>query len=621
MVHSSVLTALDKKKVSWFHFQAIIIAGVGFFNDAYDLFVIGLLTKLIGRIYFIPSQPPFPKKVPTIPIGPNSAVTAVALVGTFCGQLFFGWLGDAIGRKTAYGVTLLIMVVFGAAQGLSFGNTAEAVVTTLCIMRFFLGFGIGGDYPLSAVIMSEYSNRRTRGAFVAAVFSMQGIGIITGAAITLAVAGSFKSNHPRPPYSVEPIASQGYPASDFVWRIILSVGCIPAILTFYYRLKLPETARYTSIVARNAAKTAVDMSKVLKTQFTEADARIQRDADRIDASVAAAAAAAVPNGPLDFNGDHGHAVESKKEGWWKRMRRRQKQAWADFKRGWRSPKIVPFDEQNWGWFLRHYGRYLFGTSSTWFFLDIAFYSQNLFQTQVFTVIGWLPPATTMSALQETYKLARAQALVALWSTIPGYYFTVATVDWLGRKTVQLMGFFFMTLFMLILAADYPSISKKKGAFVALYSLTFFFANWGPNATTFIIPSEIFPAKFRSTGHGISAACGKAGAIVGAFGFLYASQPKSAAAAYPYPPGIGLQLTLAILTIANGLGLICTIFFVPETKGRSLEEFETPGVVGARHVELAQSTAPRGAATAVDTEAPPPPGLHVAPPAASARVAV
>jgi hypothetical protein len=52
---------------------------------------------------------------------------------------------------------------------------------------------------------------------------------------------------------------------------------------------------------------------------------------------------------------------------------------------------------------------LFGTSSTWFFLDIAFYSQNLFQTQVFTVIGWVPPAATMNALTEAYKLARAQA--------------------------------------------------------------------------------------------------------------------------------------------------------------------------------------------------------------------
>ena len=50
------------------------------------------------------------------------------------------------------------------------------------------------------------------------------------------------------------------------------------------------------------------------------------------------------------------------------------------------------------------------------------------------------------------------------------------------------------------------------------------ANWGPNATTFVIPAELFPTKWKSTGHGISAAAGKAGAIIGAFGFLFASQP-------------------------------------------------------------------------------------------------
>ncbi|KAL3578038.1 hypothetical protein D5086_019542 [Populus alba] len=69
----------------------------------------------------------------------------------------------------------------------------------------------------------------------------------------------------------------------------------------------------------------------------------------------------------------------------------------------------------------------------------------------------------------------------------------------------------------------------------MYSLTFFFANFGPNATTFVVPAEIFPARLRSTCHGISAAAGKAGAIIGAFGFLYAAQstdPKKTNAGYP-----------------------------------------------------------------------------------------
>ena len=70
-------------------------------------------------------------------------------------QLFFGWLGDKLGRKSVYGFTLVMMVICAIGQAISFGSTAVAVITTLCFFRFWLGFGIGGDYPLSATIMSE----------------------------------------------------------------------------------------------------------------------------------------------------------------------------------------------------------------------------------------------------------------------------------------------------------------------------------------------------------------------------------------------------------------------------------------------------------------------------------
>lgn len=70
--------------------------------------------------------------------------------------------------------------------------------------------------------------------------------------------------------------------------------------------------------------------------------------------------------------------------------------------------------------------------------------------------------------------------------------------------------------------------------------------------------EIFPARLRSTCHGISAAAGKAGAMVGAFGFLYAQN------------GIGVRNTLIILGVINLLGMMVT-FLVPESKGKSLEE--------------------------------------------------
>lgn len=56
------------------------------------------------------------------------------------------------------------------------------------------------------------------------------------------------------------------------------------------------------------------------------------------------------------------------------------------------------------------------------------------------------------------------------------------------------------------------------AFVFLYCLTNFFQNFGPNTTTFVVPGEAFPTRYRSTAHGISAASGKLGAVVAQLGF-------------------------------------------------------------------------------------------------------
>ena len=113
-----VLEQLDNASFSLYHVKIIIISGMGFFTDSYDLFCISLLTKMLGRIYYQDS--PFhvggtvnPGK---LPINLDSAVSAVALCGTLAGQLSFGALGDVFGRKSVYGLTLAIMIFCALAQ-------------------------------------------------------------------------------------------------------------------------------------------------------------------------------------------------------------------------------------------------------------------------------------------------------------------------------------------------------------------------------------------------------------------------------------------------------------------------------------------------------------------------
>ncbi|KAJ6751338.1 hypothetical protein OIU85_001832 [Salix viminalis] len=152
----------------------------------------------------------------------------------------------------------------------------------------------------------------------------------------------------------------------------------------------------------------------------------------------------------------------------------------------------------------------------------------------------------MNAIHEVYLVARAQTLIALCGTVPGYWFTVALIDYIGRFAIQLMGFFFMTVFMFALAIPYHHWTKRS------------------NRIGFLV-------MLRSTCHGISAAAGKAGAIVGAFGFLYAAQstdPSQTDAGYP--PGIGVKKSLIVLGVVNFFGILFTLL-VPEAKGKSLEE--------------------------------------------------
>jgi MFS transporter, PHS family, inorganic phosphate transporter len=95
--------------------------------------------------------------------------------------------------------------------------------------------------------------------------------------------------------------------------------------------------------------------------------------------------------------------------------------------------------------------------------------------------------------------------------IPGYWVSVATIDTIGRKPIQIGGFAILTVLFSIIGFGFKKI-PTNGLF-ALYCLCNFFQNFGPNTTTFIVPGEVFPTRYRSTCHGISAASGKVGAII------------------------------------------------------------------------------------------------------------
>ena len=456
-----ILSALDTTRVQRFHFRTIVVAGMGFFTDAYDLFVISLVIPILVAL-----QPGG-----TIGKSELALLGAAALMGAAVGQVLFGWLGDRLGRRRVYGFTLSLMAIGAVGSALSVPLGGLSTITVLILWRFVLGVGVGGDYPLSATIMSEYSNVQSRGRLVASVFAMQGFGLLAGAGASLGVV-----------YLV--------PNLDLAWRVILGLGALPAVLTIYYRLRIPETPRF--------------------------------DLARGKAGAAAQTVGAIT----------GVTVAPSSTG---------------------SSLGVPFRQ-----ILRSYGLLIFGTAASWFLLDIAFYSTSIFNPLILKQIGFAS-AASYPALEQVRRLALGNVLITLVASVPGYWAAVALIDRVGRRPLQYIGFGVMAAAFLFLSTDWISLEGVLPAFLAVYGLTFFFANLGPNTTTFVYPSEVFPTAFRTTGHGIAAASGKIGAVVAVFVFATFYQVY------------GLPWFFGLLAAVSFVGFLLTLALLPETSQRSLED--------------------------------------------------
>jgi PHS family inorganic phosphate transporter-like MFS transporter len=140
------------------HVRAVTVAGIGFFTDSYDIFAVNLITNILGMVFW--QGPPIPGSKMggnngVLPTSVNTAIKAATSGGAVVGMLLFGWLADRLGRRKMYGVELAIIVLATLAQSLAAPSAAITMTGLLIFWRVVMGIGIGGDYPLSAVITSE----------------------------------------------------------------------------------------------------------------------------------------------------------------------------------------------------------------------------------------------------------------------------------------------------------------------------------------------------------------------------------------------------------------------------------------------------------------------------------
>ena len=128
----NLVAALDEASLSRFHLRAVLVSGMGFFTDAYDLFVIGIASTLIAKEWHLSSSQ-------------LALLNSTMLAAAFLGAMVFGRFADLAGRKRVYWLVAVLMIAGALGSALS-GSFA-----VLIGFRFLLGLGVGGDYPVSAV--------------------------------------------------------------------------------------------------------------------------------------------------------------------------------------------------------------------------------------------------------------------------------------------------------------------------------------------------------------------------------------------------------------------------------------------------------------------------------------
>lgn len=191
------------------------------------------------------------------------------------------------------------------------------------------------------------------------------------------------------------------------------------------------------------------------------------------------------------------------------------------------------------------------------------YGLSLNNATILEVIGY-STKNAKSTYEVLYNTAIGNLIIVLAGAVPGYWVSVATLDTLGRKTIQMGGFIILTILFIVMGFAYWHISSN--ALLAIYVLAQFFFNFGPNMTTFIVPGEVFPTRYRSTSHGISAASGKIGSIIGQ-GAISTLRTRGGTTAQPNP---WMDHVLEIYALFMLLGVFTTLF-IPETKRKTLEE--------------------------------------------------
>ncbi|KAK3336529.1 phosphate transporter [Cercophora scortea] len=474
------------------------VAASGFLTDSYNLFATNVILATISFVYF-----------------PNQrwcglVINLFTLLGSVCGQLLFGYLADRYGRTRLYGIELVLVIV--STIGVATSNTGYGDMSFLALFtwwRFVMGIGIGAEYPLSAVITSEWSSTSSRATMLSSVFLMQPVGQALAQLVGVWVLLGEDAAHQIQDMQCglnSLYEDECRKIVDGIWRIVIGTGAIPALLAIIFRFFLFDCGLYTLEVKNKPGIAFRNTQRVYGTPALAAAAN----------GVSLTSLPGFPQQPMPVQ----FSIE-------------------DLTRYFRTDK-------NW--------LYLLGTAMTWFFLDVSFYGFSLDNRGTLADLWATTRRLDINSDLECWNstLAGGRSLVQDWAKMnqlptwqtdgtkpcntiydtlleqsKQYLLTVSIASIAGsacfifaanriqRRQWLTSSFVILTALFLITGGVYYGVAQTKAApaTVVLVAICHFMFNFGANTLTFIIPAEIFPTCYRCTCHGISAAAGKIGSIV------------------------------------------------------------------------------------------------------------
>src|SRR5688572_23340499 len=223
-MESTVVTK-DEKKNLWF---VITASSVGTLIEWYDFYIFGSLATILSNQFFPPGNP-------TTAFLSTLAFFAAGFVVRPFGAIVFGRLGDLVGRKYTFLVTLILMGGSTFAIGLipSYATIGIFAPILVLVLRLVQGLALGGEYGGAATYVAEHSPANKRGFYTSFIQTTATLGLFMSIGVILAVRQSLGLEE----------------FNDWGWRIPFLISAVLVVVSIVIRMRMQESPLFAKIKA------------------------------------------------------------------------------------------------------------------------------------------------------------------------------------------------------------------------------------------------------------------------------------------------------------------------------------------------------------------------------------